>query len=523
MILTAMAPRPANLPLPTRFGKTGETDKETIPLRSPQKSPGPLGRQAPTRTFMPPAQDVFHYNIKSAHGMKQDQTIVESLLGGGQIFGKIDQILKDAEQSNKKPWIMVNLYELQNAEVYPERKCLPGTPGADIHAGLVDRLINLHTNKKANVRIILDNSKQQPREMEKGQPKVLMEPNHNDRIMAKLKAFNVPFLPYSNQASIKNHVKLLMMDNRKAVVGGMNWGNHSAANHDGAVYIEGPDVRNIHHKVFEPDWVTSGGDVDDLARIQPFRQGKIKVLQTSGKKAEQGAKDEVLQEILTQIDQAKDSVHAQLFVLTHKEVVNALLQKHKELKRQGKEGVQLLVDEGLYKLFPNCRPGIQKLDDAGIPIRFFKENKATEEKLHAKWAVFDRKNLLIGSANWSSLGLDSKDSESELNSAGGDMTVEEGEEPKIPARTNHEIAVMIPNAPNVAGAFARQADHDFAYKKGITELSKPVSWNKQDQSKPWADQPPRPIWKKPMSPKRPQSDVAETEQAPSPKRRRWEA
>ena len=68
------------------------------------------------------------------------------------------------------------------------------------------------------------------------------------------------------------------------------------------------------------------------------------------------------------------------------------------------------MDEGLYKVFPNCRPGIQKLDDAGVPIRFFKENKSTEEKLHAKWAVFDRKNLLIGSANWSSLGLDSKDS-----------------------------------------------------------------------------------------------------------------
>ena len=324
MLSAVTAFRPVNQQRAIRFGTQEESKSKAKPLTLtlPHRS------ASTPRHFVPSAKDVFHYTVPTSNGPKRDQTTVESLLGGQQIFGKIDEILKDAEQSTKKPWVMVNLYELQNSELYPERKCPPGTPGAAIHAGLVDRLINLHTGNKANVRIILDNSKQQPREMEKGQPKVLMEPNHNDRTLAKLKAFNVPFLTYSNQASIKNHVKLLMTDNRKALVGGMNWGNHSAANQDGAVYIEGPDVRNIHHKVFEPDWITSGGDMDDLARIQPFRQGQIKVLQTSGKRSEQGARDEVLQEILTQIDQSKDSVHAQLFVLTHKAVVNALLQKH---------------------------------------------------------------------------------------------------------------------------------------------------------------------------------------------------
>lgn len=511
---------------PLVFGKQGQSTDQATNDQAIKKS-----AQPPIRTYMPPARDSFQYEIKTAHGVKKDETIVESLLGGGQIFGKINEMLDEAERSKNKPWVMVNLYELQNPELYPERKSSPGTPGSTIHTGLLDRLINLHKNKKANVRIILDNSKQQPREMEKGQPKVLMEPNHNDRTIARLKAFNVPFVTYSKEASIKNHVKLLMTNNRKAIVGGMNWGNHSAVNHDGAVYIEGPDVRNIHHKLFQPDWVTSAGeDSTELAPIKPFRQGKIKVLQTSGRKSEQGARDEVLGEILHQIQGAENSIHAQLFVLTHKAVVNALLQKHKELQKQGKEGVQILVDEGLYKLFPNCRPGIQKLDDAGVPIRFFKENKATEEKLHAKWAVFDRKNLLIGSANWSSLGLDSKEATS--NSSGmdtlGDEAEEgENEEPKIPSRTNHEIAVLIPDAPHVAGAFAKQADYDFAYRKGMVELSKPVSWNKKDQHKPWSEQPQQSVWQRASGLKRshaesssPQPDEA---RLPAAKRPRKEA
>ncbi|WP_373531971.1 phosphatidylserine/phosphatidylglycerophosphate/cardiolipin synthase family protein [Vampirovibrio sp.] len=471
--------------------------------QEPQKTQSkPPREQPPLRYFRPPATDVFHYNIQTKNGVKKDQTIVESLLGGSQIFGKINEIFKEAENSSpqNKPWIMVNLYELQNRELYPERKCPPGIPGADIHASLLNRLIKLHTEGKAHVRVILDNSKQQPRTLHwdptkpfKEQEKVLMEPFHNDRTISKLKAYNVPFVTYPNEKTLKNHVKLLLLNNRKAVVGGMNWGNHSAVNHDGAVYIEGPDVRNIFHKSYRQDWTTADGKIEEMPGIKPFHQGKIKVLQTSGAKADQGAQNEVLGEMLNQIHNAKQSIHAQLFVMTHKKVVNALIEKHKQLKAQGQEGVQLLVDEGLYKIFPNCRPGIQKLDDAGVPIRFYKENKKTEEKLHAKWAVFDRKHLLIGSANWSSLGLDSKEGTSKMPASSSD---EESEaENKIPGKTNHEIAVMIENAPNVAGNFAKQADHDFSYQKGMVELSKPVSWNKLAPQKSWQDQPEREPWK----------------------------
>lgn len=492
----------------------------------------PSHKSFTVRHFMPPAKDEFHYTIPTAHGVKNDKTVVESLLGGEQIFSKIDQIIREAETgaSQQKPWLMLNLYELQNPEIYPERKCAPGAPGAAIHHSLLDRIISLHREQKANVRILLDNSKQQPRIMErnpakafKDQAKTLMEPNHNDRTIERLRAFNVPFLTYPRDVALKNHVKLIILDNRKAIVGGMNWGNHSTMNHDGAVYIEGPDVRNIFHKVYKPDWTTSQGKSEDLPDIKPFHQGRVKVLQTTSRQADQGAKNDVLTEILKQIDKAESSIHAQLFVLTHKAVVDALIQKHRQLTQQGKEGVKLLVDEGLYKIFPNCRAGIQKLDDAGVPIRFFKENKVTEEKLHAKWAVFDRKHLLIGSANWSSLGLDSKGAEPPVQPTGDYGALSEAEEDqgggsKIPYKTNHEIATMIENAPNVAGTFARQADHDFSFRRGVVELSKPVCWNKADETKNWKNQPPRKAW----SPKRKAEEGLPQESGNSPTRKRLE-
>lgn len=76
----------------------------------------PSHKSFTVRHFQPPAVDEFHYDIKTPKGIKKDKTVVESLLGGQQIFGKIDQMIREAETSTskEKPWLMLNLYELQN-------------------------------------------------------------------------------------------------------------------------------------------------------------------------------------------------------------------------------------------------------------------------------------------------------------------------------------------------------------------------------------------------------------------------
>jgi phosphatidylserine/phosphatidylglycerophosphate/cardiolipin synthase-like enzyme len=442
----AIQPKPFILPDPNLLkagGKPGP--KPTPPNQAAPKAP---------RFYYPPATDTFQYKLRSKTGMQSDRTQVQSLLGGEQIFKKVEELLDSA-----KSWVLVDYYTLQSPELYPERSSPAGTPGADIQAKLIDKLIDLKKNKNINVRVILDNSKQNG-------PSAEIEEFQNTRTIQKLQENGIEVLPYPRDVSHISHVKIVMADNRQAIIGGMNWGNHSPTNHDGAVYINGPDVRNIFTKVFKPDWITAGGDTSKLPPMTPFRAGHLKVLQTAGKHSEQGTKNEILQEILHQIDQAQNSIHAQLFVLTHKEVVNSLLQKHRQLKKAGKEGVKLLVDPGLYFAFPNCRPGIQKLAAEGVPIRFFKANRDDEEKLHAKWAVFDRKNLLVGSANWSAIGLDSDTKQENA------MDVDDGSQEAIEEesealgfgrslKTNHEVALLIEDAAEVAKTFALQADYDF--------------------------------------------------------------
>ena len=96
---------------------------------------------------------------------------------------------------------------------------------------------------------------------------------------------------------------------------------------------------------------------------------------TSSKESAEGAKDEIYQELLKQIGSAKDSIYAELFVLTQGDVVDNLIVAHRRLTKQGKEGVKFLVDPGLFFAFPNTRKGVQRLAKAGIPIKFYEANK----------------------------------------------------------------------------------------------------------------------------------------------------
>ncbi len=419
---------------------------------------------APVRHFMPSASDTIEYTTVGKDGPRSENTTVESLLGSRQIFDKVQHVLSTAKHA-----VLVDLYNLQSHELYPERSSPVGTPGSEVQASLLQRLIGLRQENK-NVRVVLDNSKQTPRKNEEGKLEGPFEAFNNDRAHAHLLANQVDSRLYPQKVASKSHVKILIGDNDQAVISGMNWGNHSAANHDAGVYIKGPDARNIFHKVFRPDWITAGGKRNDLPFIMPFRQGKIEVLQTSGLQAEQGAKDEIRSAILQQINEAKESVHAELFVLTHKAIVDALIAKHAALKQNGKEGVKLLVDPGLFFQFPNCRSGIQKLAEAGVPIRFFNANRNTEEKLHAKWAVFDAKNVIMGSANWSALGLESQLETRKGKGKADKSTTTAGTllDPELmysaepySGKTNHEVALLIRDVHQVGGNFAAQARHDF--------------------------------------------------------------
>jgi len=54
-----------------------------------------------------------------------------------------------------------------------------------------------------------------------------------------------------------DHVKLLIVDGVRAIVGGINWGSHSALNHDVDVLAAGPVVDNLE-RVFRQDLALAG-------------------------------------------------------------------------------------------------------------------------------------------------------------------------------------------------------------------------------------------------------------------------
>ncbi len=369
---------------------------------------------------MPSASDEFVYGS----GQK---TRITSLIGGGQIFDAIDDILKKANKS-----VSLNMYNIQSPELYPDRSSPDGTPGAAIQAGLVNRLAELNNNGY-KVKIVLDHHDDKDR-----------NELYNDKTIDFLRSEGVEVQTYPRDVAKINHVKVLIVDNKYAVVGGMNWGNHSAANHDAALLIEGPDVRNIYNELFKNDWLTSGGKAKDIPTAKPFDQGKIKVMTTTTREAVNGPDESIFEEILAQIGKAQDSIYAELFVLTQKDVVDNLLFAHRRLTAAGKEGVKLLVDPGLFFAFPNTRKGIQKLARAGIPIKFYSSDRDAEEKLHSKWAVFDQKNIIMGSANWSAVGL---------NTIGGKSRY---------GRGNHEAAILV-ESEKVAKPFVQQMLYDWKY------------------------------------------------------------
>lgn len=363
--------------------------------------------------------------IKHADGF---ETNVTSLIDGGQIFGTIDDVLTKAKKS-----VYVNMYGFQNSTTAPERTAPEGTPGADKQQAITGHLIKL-AKDGVRVKVVLDNSF----DREKGI-------NKNQTMIEYLRENGVEVVTYPEDAAHINHVKLLIVDGKKAVIGGMNWGNHSPANRDACVFLEGDDVANLVDQIFRVDYKFAGGDLRTVPNTgETFDNPDLKVLTTSPVESPDGGHNEIYEEILQQIDSAKESIVAQLFVLTDKAITEKLIDAHKRITKSGGEGVRILVDPGLYLKFKNCRPAITKLFNAGVPIKFLDVDWAAEEKLHSKLAVFDNEKTLIGSANWSKAGLYSN------------VPEDDDEDQKYPQdglnRGNHEASLLI-TSKKLASAF----------------------------------------------------------------------
>lgn len=228
---------------------------------------------------------------------------------------------------------------------------------------------------------------------------------------ALLRTAGIDVVDYPVRKQMIDHVKLLVVDGSVAVVGGINWGVRSPANHDYDAEVRGPVVGNLD-RVFDRDLVTCGRD---LPVPDPFADASIGVAATLP-----GA--EIRPLAMALIDGARRSLDLELFVLTDTGIVHAL-----EAAAIRGVAVRVLLDPSQ----PSSAPSYAALRSSGIQVVWY---RSRGELLHAKAIVADATSVLFGSANWSGGGF---------------------------AR-NHELDIELPAAPVIAAEMLAQMDLDWA-------------------------------------------------------------
>jgi cardiolipin synthase len=226
-----------------------------------------------------------------------------------------------------------------------------------------------------------------------------------------LRAEGIDVADYPIRARMIDHVKLLVADAAVAVVGGINWGAGSAANHDFDVELHGTAVGNLA-RVFSRDLVTCGrAQLVAAPRPDPA----ILVGATLP-----GA--EILPMVLALVAGARHTLLVAMYTLTDADVVAAM-----EAAEARGVAVRVLLD-------PSERPSdpsAASLRAHGVPVRLY---RSSGEKLHAKAAIADSTSVVVGSANWTVSGFEH----------------------------NHELDVSIPGDPAIARSFVEQFESDWA-------------------------------------------------------------
>ncbi len=228
---------------------------------------------------------------------------------------------------------------------------------------------------------------------------------------ADLEAAGVRVLAFPIETRSIDHVKLLIVDRRAAIVGGINWGRHSELNRDYDLLAEGPVAANLE-RIFDQDRTLAGDPValppavpDALVRVVATRPGH-----------------DIRDAVLSAIAGARRTIDVEMYVLSDPLVLDALRQAAARGIR-----VRVLLDPGQLQNLQS----LATLRAASVQARLYRAPPGT--KLHAKLGIFDHSLVVFGSCNWSRSGF----------------------------TRNHELDLVIQDM-RVAAAFEARLDQDWA-------------------------------------------------------------
>lgn len=421
----------------------------------------------PYLTVDPPQKEIADSvsdTVTGRHRGKPVKTKVTTLLGPEQIF---DAWIKVINQTEK--YAQIAMYNFENEFVEGGR----GVDGADVSPGWKKQqqvlgLIERKARQGVRFMFILDNSVVRERD-EFGNP--IFPRRHTNAGMIehlrKLKeeeGLPIDVVEFPRSVAHIYHVKLLISDGKRAIVGGMNMSNHSAANWDACVLLEGREVANLQSSTFHPDWVLARHRKDkqlsleqiraELPQIDPVSHPAIKVLNTFpreyaqiGANAQEGIGDYIKGKLQ---DKRLKEIHSEQFIATHKEIKEKLIALHKAGKN-----IRMLHSSSVVDQFPYSRKAVYDMMRHGVPVRFYNEWEEIGQKLHSKWTVFNKDEILIGSANLSARGL-------ETNVRPG---IRE-DYPNFPGqrytRGNRDMAIVIKSR-KIAQNFLKQFNYDWEH------------------------------------------------------------
>lgn len=229
-------------------------------------------------------------------------------------------------------------------------------------------------------------------------------------VWAELEQGGVRVVAFPVERRTIDHVKLLIVDGVRAIVGGINWGTHSVQNHDFDVLAVGPVVDNLE-RVFRQD-LALAGEPAFIPSPSPDRLVQVLVTHPG---------DGIRAAALAAITAARHSIDIEMFVLSDRLILEALV-------GAAQRGVHIraLLDPTQ----PQNAASMALLQPAGAEVRFYLQ--AGDELLHAKLGVFDDGAVLFGSCNWSRSGF----------------------------TRNHELDLLV-HDPTLAGSFLHRLGQDW--------------------------------------------------------------
>lgn len=196
------------------------------------------------------------------------------------------------------------------------------------------------------------------------------------------------------------HDKIIVVDGRVAIIGGMNLATAVAANHDLLLRIAGPAVA-APAMVFEADWRFATGDPTPIAPAAP--NCVPAACATSGCASiryvvTRPGLDGHLDAVVGLIDAAQRRLWLQMFFLTEPRLVAALAAAY----RRGVD-VRIVVDANEYALGMRLygAPNVARLGElvaAGVPVRAFRSRPGSQ--MHQKSLLVDGDTVYAGATNF---------------------------------------------------------------------------------------------------------------------------